>query len=100
MVQVMVVKKIPAIICKAIPGVEPLRIFLKTAPKPARVGISKMSINKIYSIKKDCLKISNLFFIIEVIFQMMKKTIADKFQGCQLLVLLEAIFLKSLDYQW
>ena len=47
MVQVMVVKKIPAIIKKKKHGVEKMRIFLKTAPKPAKVGSSRISINKI-----------------------------------------------------
>lgn len=61
-VQMMVIKKIPSKILIEIPLEKNPKMFLKITPIPAKVGNSKITINIIYSIKKDCLKISNLFY--------------------------------------
>ena len=56
--------KIPLNNCTAIPLKKSPATFRKNFPQPAKTGRRTTTENKIYSIKKDCLKISNLFYIL------------------------------------
>lgn len=61
--QKMEIKKIPERSFEEIPSKKFPNNFSQIVPKPAITGRISISENNIYSIKKDCLKVSNLLIL-------------------------------------